>query len=94
MLARRALLKLHAYFATRNHAPSEAQWEALRELAGSLEDMANGTAKPVFFLSSLDPGVGKSQTLIHFVDALLASRDHEHVGVLCPATFGTDPFPS
>ena len=44
--------------------------------------MANGTAKPKFFLSLLDPGVGKSQALVHFIDALLASRGHEDVGVL------------
>lgn len=82
MLARRALTKLAGYFSTRNHNPSPEQWDALAELAVALDDMANGTAKPVFFLSSLDPGVGKSQTLIHFVDALLESRAHEHVGVL------------
>lgn len=82
MLARRALTKLRLYFDVRNHRPSLAQWDALADLAGTLEDMANGKAEPRFYLSSLDPGVGKSQTLIHFVDVLLSSPLHEHVGVL------------
>ena len=82
MLAVRTLWKLRRYFDTRNHRPSAAQWEALADLAGTLEAMANGVAKPRFYLSSLDPGVGKSQTLVQFVDALLASPLHNHVGVL------------
>lgn len=81
-LATQTLAHLKVYFDERDHRPSEAQWQALGDLAGALEAMANGTAEPKFFLSSLDPGVGKSQTLIHFVDALLASPLHEHVGVL------------
>lgn len=82
MLTFRTLTKLRAYFNERNHRPSPAQWEALADLAATLEAMANGTAEPRFYLSSLDPGVGKSQTLVHFADALLASREHEDVGVL------------
>jgi hypothetical protein len=76
------LAQLGSYFNKRNHRPSPAQWEALAQLAETLEAMANGAAEPRFFLSSLDPGVGKSQTLIRFVDTLLASPLHEHVGVL------------
>lgn len=44
--------------------------------------MADGTAAPNFFLSSLDPGVGKTTTLIHFVQQLLRSQQHEDVAVL------------
>ncbi|WP_139280818.1 hypothetical protein [Shimia gijangensis] len=44
--------------------------------------MADGTAPPSFFLSSLDPGVGKTTTLIRFVQQLLRSNQHEGVAVL------------
>ncbi len=44
--------------------------------------MADGTAPPNFFLSSLDPGVGKTTTLIHFVQHLLRSEHHRDVSVL------------
>jgi hypothetical protein len=44
--------------------------------------MADGTAPPSFFLSSLDPGVGKTTALIHFVQHLLRSQQHEDVAVL------------
>lgn len=81
-IATETLNRLAAFFATRNHHPSEAQWAALTDLARTLEAMANGTAAPKFYLSSLDPGVGKSQTLVHFIDVLLASSAHEHVGIL------------
>src|SRR5262249_24351559 len=37
---------------------------------------------PKLFLSSLDPGVGKTQTIIKFIDALLSSPFYRDVGVL------------
>jgi len=40
--------------------------EALRELVVTMEAMADGSAPPCFYLSSLDPGMGKTTTLIHF----------------------------
>jgi hypothetical protein len=86
LLAQRTLGKLRATFRACNHHPSPAQWNALADLAGTLESLADGTVEPKFFLSSLDPGVGKSQTLIHFVDALLAMPIYEHVGVLLCAS--------
>lgn len=82
MLAIRTLRKLARNFAAYDHRPSEGQWAALADLANTLEKMANGVAEPSFCLSSLDPGVGKSQTIVRFVDELLASPEHEHVGVL------------
>jgi hypothetical protein len=81
-LAAQALVNLAGDFAAHNHRPSGDQWAALGALAETLEDMADGVAPPKFFLSSLDPGVGKSQTLVKFIDTLLASAAHEHVGVL------------
>lgn len=81
-LATATLASLRHDFAAFNHQPSDAQWEALADLANTLEAMANGTAEPRFYLSSLDPGVGKTQTLVKFLDVLLASPMHRDVGAL------------
>jgi hypothetical protein len=62
------------------HEPSTAQMQGLRDLASHLEATANGTAEPLYYLSSLDPGVGKTQTIVHFTKALLNSAEHKHVG--------------
>ncbi len=56
--------------------------EALRVLVATMEAMADGTAHPCLYLSSLDPGVGKTTTLIHFVQELLRSEQHKDVAVL------------
>lgn len=56
--------------------------KALRELVVTMEAMAEGTAPRHFYLSSLDPGVGKTTTLIHFVQELLRSEQHKDVAVL------------
>jgi hypothetical protein len=58
--------------------------EALYAVLECLEAMADGTCPPSVYLSSLDPGVGKTQTLICFVKALLSSKEqrHEDVAVL------------
>lgn len=55
---------------------------ALQELVATMAAMAEGTASPSFHLSSLDPGVGKTTALIHFVHALLRSDQHKDVSVL------------
>lgn len=81
-LTTRTLGDLKATFQKWGHRPSPEQWSGLRSLAGQLEEMANGSAEPLYYLSSLDPGIGKSQTVIHFTRALLASPDHRDVSVL------------
>lgn len=39
----------------------------LEAVAECLEAMANGTAEPLLFLSSLDPGVGKTTLIKHHI---------------------------
>ena len=56
--------------------------EGLSDLVSTMTAMAEGTAGTNFFLSSLDPGVGKTTSLIHFVQALLGSTGHQDVAVL------------
>jgi|GEM_PF-1183413 len=64
------------------HRPSPAQWMGLKDLASHLEAMADGTAEKLYYLSSLDPGVGKTQTIKHFAKELLKSPDHHSASVL------------
>ena len=71
-----------AYFETDNHRPSPDMWAALADLAGTMEAMANGEAAPKFYLSSLDPGVGKTTAIRFFIDVLLSRPGYGHVGVL------------
>jgi len=81
-LSARALATLGSYFGHRNHYPSEAHWQALREIAGTIQAMADGTATPTIFLSSCDCGVGKSQTAVHMFRALMGDPSYDDVGVI------------
>ncbi|WP_101069278.1 hypothetical protein [Roseovarius salinarum] len=54
----------------------------LRKLAEHLEAMAEEALSPRFYLSSLDPGVGKTTLLIHFIHRLLGSSRHDDVAIL------------
>jgi hypothetical protein len=81
-LASETLERLRDAFTSSGHCPSHDMWEAIGALAERLEAMADGRCEPAFFLSSLDPGVGKTQTVIRFLQALMASPKHEDVGVI------------
>ena len=69
-------------FANRNHNPSPAQMAALEDVARNVEQMADGRLENSVYLSSLDPGVGKTQAVIHSVRELLRSKRHEDIGVI------------
>ena len=73
---------LRATFRERGHAPSDEMWQALAAVAVILQQMAEGDCSPAIHLSSLDPGVGKTSAVICFLQALLASKRHQHVGVV------------
>ena len=76
------LASLRRYFADKGHRPSEDMWSALSDLAATMDDMVTGHAGKKLFLASLDPGVGKTQTLTHFVNALLSTPVYQDVGVI------------
>jgi hypothetical protein len=81
-LASRARASLKTTFNTRGHYPSPEMWSALEAVLRAMEAMADGTCEPLVYLSSLDPGVGKTTAVIHFLRELLASDAHRHVAVL------------
>lgn len=81
-LTRATITALQKTFSRLGHRPSQSMWQALVDVAATLEAMANDTCPPLYHLSSLDPGVGKTQTVVHFIRALMASPHHRDVGVL------------
>ena len=81
-LERTALASLRAYFDRQNHRPSDVHWEALRDIARTIQAMADGSAAKNVYLSSCDPGVGKSQTAVHMLRALVAEPSYDPVGVI------------
>lgn len=76
------LQRLRTLFDAKFHHPSPTMWAALADIVKTLEDMAKGTAEAAVHLASLDPGVGKTQSVAQFLPVLLASRDHSDVSVL------------
>lgn len=76
------IARLRSRFHDHNHHPSEKMWEALSAVAGTMEKMANRSCDPAIYLSSLDPGVGKTATVVEFIRALLTSASHRDVAVL------------
>src|SRR5205085_3872125 len=81
-LAEATLTRLRNWFTPQGLHPSKTMWEGIEDLSLCLQRMAEGKAKPEFFLSSLDPGVGKTQTVFHFLLSLLASPKHDDVGAV------------
>jgi hypothetical protein len=76
------LESLWAFFAGVSHDLSSTLRAALEDVVDCLVRMAEGTCEPVYYLSSLDPRVGKTQAVVHFLRALVASPEHRDVGVL------------
>lgn len=57
-------------------------WGALTAVLTTLEAMADSRARPTIHVASLDCGVGKTQAMLAFLRALLASPAHAAVSVL------------
>jgi hypothetical protein len=81
-LAGRTMDALAITFLKHAHYPSDEMWVALRAVAETLQAMADGDADPLIYLSSLDPGVGKTQTYIHFIREMLEHPDYDGVAVI------------
>ena len=78
------LTSLRAFFDSAGHRPGEEHWAALQQVAQTMEAMALGTCPAKIMLSSVDPGVGKTQTVAHFARTLVADAARRDVGmVIC-----------
>ncbi|UYO48793.1 hypothetical protein KQX64_23315 [Rhodopseudomonas palustris] len=81
-LAIETLRRLRADFLLKAHHPSNPMWDAISDIVSTVEQMADGTATESIHLSSLDPGVGKTQSIVQFLPVLLSSNRHQHVSVI------------
>lgn len=84
VLFNRTLAKLKDRFNDRQHFPSDDQMRALEDLIACLVNLSAGRTEAKLFLSSLDPGIGKTTSLITFLDTLLSigRSPYDSVGVL------------
>ena len=62
--------------------PTSSSCGGLSAIAKTLAAMAEGTALPKLFLSSLDPGLGKTTMVKLFIKTLLGSPHHQDATVL------------
>lgn len=62
-------------FDQRGHRPSDEQKAGLRSIQETLTLMLIGKAESSYYLSSLDPGVGKSTAIIEWINSYLLHRE-------------------
>lgn len=82
LLAQDTIYRLRTRFTCYGLHLTPDMWAGIEDLTLCLQRMADGEADQTFFLSSLDPGVGKTQTVLAFLLSLLSSPRHEGVGVV------------
>lgn len=66
------------------HNPSASQWLALADVVSTLDSLVLGKTDRKVLVTSLDPGVGKTSSLISYLDVLLeqTTGPHADCGVL------------
>lgn len=81
-LADDTIKDIRATFQPRGHNISPAMWMGVGDVVEALEKAARGKLEPLAYLSSLDPGVGKTTTATCFVRNLIKSPAHRDTGVM------------
>src|SRR5262249_30694276 len=79
---RNAQRNLRTAFDAYGHHPTKQQLYALDDLLRHLQRMAEGELEPLYFVSSLDPGVGKTAAVRAYLQALIESPEDRSVGVI------------
>jgi hypothetical protein len=81
-LTEKTLGNLKITFDNRGLSPSPEMWTGLRSAIQVMVDMAEGTCAPAYYVSSLDPGVGKTTAMVDFLRELVISQDYQGVSAL------------
>lgn len=82
-LTEQTMTAVRRFFETEtSHRPSGEMYQALEHIALTLEAMANGKADRKIYLSSLAPGIGKTQTICFFLNLLLKDEQYRDQGIL------------
>lgn len=85
-LAKATISQFRQFCDRTGHRPSREMYVALGHAASTLAQCATGEAERVVYVSSLDPGVGKTQLCIEFLRALLGKLTLSHVSaIVCVA---------
>ena len=82
-LTKETMVKVRKFFNEEtSHRPSEEMYQALEHIALTLEEMVRGEAENKIYLSSLAPGIGKTQTICFFLNLLLKDEQCDDKGIL------------
>lgn len=81
-LVRQTLASILAELQGRGQSVPDPMEQGLHDLADVLWQMAEGALPKLPHLSSLDPGVGKTTTVRHFLKVLVSSNHHQDVSAL------------
>lgn len=81
-LCEAVMVENNTFFTRCGHKPSPSMVNALEDVARTIQDMAEGSAEPVYYLSALDPGVGKTRTLASALKVLVGDKAYADVGVI------------
>lgn len=65
----RTISDLRKTFASHDHKPSPQMWSAIKDIARTIGEIISDQSQltPTFYVSALDPGVGKTQTIVHAI---------------------------
>jgi len=78
--------RLKANFAGWGHDPAPQLWKALTHISTAMVEQARGKLGPYIYLSSVDPGGGKTETVIETLKLLLET-DPAYSVILCLSTY-------
>jgi hypothetical protein len=81
-ISSRTIGALRTFFDCCGHRPSDDHWLALEAIADTMEAMLDGRCAPKVYLSPCDPGVGKTQTVVHFARELVGDDQCRDKGML------------
>ena len=80
LVLRNAQRYLRTAFDAYGHRPSQPQLKALDDLLRHLQWMADGELGPSYYVSSLDPGVGKTAAVRAYLQALTENPEASRWG--------------
>lgn len=82
LLLERTMRSIREHFRRIGHVLDIDQLGSLEEAVKVMVAMADMNAYPIASLSSLDPGIGKTTSYVHFIRNIVKMEEYEDVGIL------------
>ena len=82
LLLERTMRSIREHFRRIGHVLDGDQLGSLEEAVKVMVAMADMNASPIARLSSLDPGIGKTTSYVHFIRNIVKMEEYEDVGIL------------